>query len=198
MVDKSIYASILIGTPICQLSPLRFVTTKARVSPNWNHSSGLSCAWAKNAIGDGAPPTLCLPVANDLFLLVFGLVETIEDLLASPPSCSLDDLAVYWDTLSWRHLLRNLHVDFYPCPKSALASTPLKFERASELVGKVFTSSRVYLHWYLLNAESALMAWFWRIFILLFAQWRSSTWVFGLQVKITGWPSKVRLGLLED
>jgi hypothetical protein len=48
--------------------------------------------------------------------------------------------------LSWRHLLRNLHVDFYPCHKSALASNPLKFERASELVRKVFTSSRFYLH----------------------------------------------------
>jgi hypothetical protein len=35
---------------------------------------------------------VCLPVVNDLFLLVFGLVETIEDLLASPSSCSLEDL----------------------------------------------------------------------------------------------------------
>jgi hypothetical protein len=35
----------------------------------------------KNALGDGAPTTLWLPVVNDLFLLVFGLVETIEDLL---------------------------------------------------------------------------------------------------------------------
>jgi hypothetical protein len=37
------------------------------------------------------------------------------------------------------------------------------------------------------------MAWFWRVFILLFVQWRSRTWVFGLQVMITGWSSKVRL-----
>jgi hypothetical protein len=50
---------------------------------------------AEIASGGGAPPTVCLPVANDLFLLVFGLVETIEDLLASPSSCSLDDLEVY-------------------------------------------------------------------------------------------------------
>jgi hypothetical protein len=71
---------------------------------------------------------------------------------------------------------------------------PAKFERASELVRKVFTSSRCYLHWYLLYAESTLMAWFWRVFILLFAPWRSSMWVFGLQVMITGWSSKVRLG----
>jgi hypothetical protein len=35
----------------------------------------------KNASGGGAPPRVCLLVANDLFLLVFGLVETIEDLL---------------------------------------------------------------------------------------------------------------------
>jgi hypothetical protein len=55
---------------------------------------------------------LCLPVVNDLILLVFGLVETIEDLLASPSSYSLDNLEVYWDTLSRLHLLRNLHVDF--------------------------------------------------------------------------------------
>jgi hypothetical protein len=43
---------------------------------------------------------VCLPVVNDLFLLVSGLVETIEDLLASPFSCSLEDFEVYWDTLS--------------------------------------------------------------------------------------------------
>jgi hypothetical protein len=43
---------------------------------------------------------VCPPVVNDLFILVFGLVETIEDLLASPSSRSLEDLEVYWDTLS--------------------------------------------------------------------------------------------------
>jgi hypothetical protein len=69
---------------------------------------------------------VCLPVVNDLFLLVFGLVGTIEDLLASPPSCSLDDLEVYWDTLSQRHLPRNLHVDFYPWHKSVLVLKPVK------------------------------------------------------------------------
>jgi hypothetical protein len=72
--------------------------------------------------------------------------------------------------------------------------TRQKFERASELVRKFFTSSCCFLHWYLLKAESTLMAWFLRVFILLFAPWRSSTWVFGLQVTITGWSSKVRLG----
>jgi hypothetical protein len=71
-----------------------------------------------------------LLVVNDLFLLVFGLVETIEDLLASPSSCSLENLEVYWDTLSRLHLPRNLHVDFYSCPKSAFVSNPSKFERA--------------------------------------------------------------------
>jgi hypothetical protein len=69
---------------------------------------------------------VCLPVVGDLFLLVLGLVETIEDLLASPPSCSLDDLEVYWDTFSRRHLSRNLHVDFYPWHKSVLVSKPDK------------------------------------------------------------------------
>jgi hypothetical protein len=34
---------------------------------------------------------VCLPVVKDLFLLVFGLVETMEDLLARPSSCSLED-----------------------------------------------------------------------------------------------------------
>jgi hypothetical protein len=97
--------------------------------------------------------------------------------------------------LSWLHHPRNLHVDFYPRHKSVLASKPSKFERVSELVRKVFTSSCCYLHWYLQYAESTLMAWFWRVFILLFAQWRTSTWVFGLQVAITGWSSKVRLGV---
>jgi hypothetical protein len=95
--------------------------------------------------------------------------------------------------LSWLHLPINLQVDLYPWHKSVLVSNPLKFERASELVRKVFTSSRCYLHWRLLKVESTLMAWFWRAFILLFAPWRSSTWVFGLQVTITGWSSKVRL-----
>jgi hypothetical protein len=135
--------------------------------------------WAKNASGGDAPPTVCLIVVNDLFLLAFGLVETIEDLLASPSSRSHEDLDVYWDTLSRLHLSRNLHVDFYSCHKSALVSNPSKFERAGELVRKVFTSSRCYLHLYLLNAESTLMAWFWRVFTLLVSWWRSNTWVFG-------------------
>jgi hypothetical protein len=96
--------------------------------------------------------------------------------------------------LSWLHLPRNIHVDFYPRHKAVLASKPSKFERVSKLVRKVFTSSRCYLHWYLLNAESTFTAWFWRVFILLFAPWRTSTWVFRLQVAITSWSSKVRLG----
>jgi hypothetical protein len=50
-------------------------------------------------------------------------VETSEDLLASPSSCSLEDLEVYWDTLSQLHLSRNLHVNFYSCHKSSLVST---------------------------------------------------------------------------
>jgi hypothetical protein len=87
-----------------------------------------------------------LPVVNDLFLLVSRLVETIEDILASPSSCSLEDLEVYRDTLSQLHLPRNLHMDFYPWPKSILVSNPSKFERASELVRKVFTPSCCYLH----------------------------------------------------
>jgi hypothetical protein len=65
---------------------------------------------------------VCLPIVDDLFLLVSGLVETIEDLLASPSSCSLEDLGVYWDTLSRLHLLRNLHVDLYSWHKSVLVS----------------------------------------------------------------------------
>jgi hypothetical protein len=72
--------------------------------------------------------------------------------------------------LSWRPLLINLHVDFYPWHKSVLVSKPPNFEQASELVRKVFSSSHSYLHWYLLNAESTLMAWFWRVFTLLFVQ----------------------------
>jgi hypothetical protein len=70
---------------------------------------------------------VCLSVVNDLFLLVFGLVETSEDLLASPTSCSLEDPEVYWDTLSRLHLPRNLHVDFYPWHKSVLVSNSSKF-----------------------------------------------------------------------
>jgi hypothetical protein len=101
---------------------------------------------------------MCLLVVNDLFLLVFGLVETIEDLLASPSSCSLEDLEVYWDTLSRLYLPRNHHVDFYSCHKSASSSNPSKFDRASELVRKVFTSSRCYLLWDLLNAGLTLMS----------------------------------------
>jgi hypothetical protein len=96
--------------------------------------------------------------------------------------------------LSWLHLPRNLHVGSYPWHKSILVSNQSKFEQASELVRNVFTSSHCHLHWYLRNVESALMAQFWRVCTLLFASWRSSTWVFGLQVTITGWSSKVRLG----
>jgi hypothetical protein len=76
---------------------------------------------------------VCLPVVNDLFLLVSGLVETIEDLLASPSSCSLENLEVYWDTLSRLHLPRNLHVDFYSCHKSALVSNPAKIGKSERV-----------------------------------------------------------------
>jgi hypothetical protein len=100
-------------------------------------------------------------------------------------------IGIFWVDFIFREIFRWI---FYPGHKSALVSNPSKFERASELVRKVFTSSRFYLHWYLLKAESTLTAWFWRVFILLFAQWRSSTWVFGLQVKDNGWSSRVRLG----
>jgi hypothetical protein len=71
---------------------------------------------------------VCLPVVNDRFLLAFRLVEIIEDLLTSSPSCSLKDLEVYWGALSQLHLPRNLHVDFYPWHKSVLVSNPLRFE----------------------------------------------------------------------
>jgi hypothetical protein len=64
---------------------------------------------------------VCLPVVNDLFLLVSGLVETIEDLLASPSSCSLDYFEVYWDTLSCLSSEKTCH-------KSALVSNLSKFE----------------------------------------------------------------------
>jgi hypothetical protein len=67
-----------------------------------------------------------LPVVTDVFLLAFGLVQTIEDLLASPSSRRLDDLEVYWDTLSRLHLPRNLYVDFYPWHKSVLVTNPSK------------------------------------------------------------------------
>jgi hypothetical protein len=70
---------------------------------------------------------VCLPVVNDLFLLVFGLVGTIEDLLAPSSSCSLEDHEVYWGTLSRLHLLRNLHADFYRWHKLVLVSNPSKF-----------------------------------------------------------------------
>jgi hypothetical protein len=111
--------------------------------------------------------------------IVFGLVETIEDLPAHPYSYSPWESWGILDTLSQLHLPRNLHVDFYSRHKSALVSNPSKFEQVSELVRKVFTSARCYLHWYLLKAESALMARFWRVFTLLFSWWRSNTWVFG-------------------
>jgi hypothetical protein len=51
-------------------------------------------------------------------------------------------------------------VEFLLMSYVSFGCNPLKFERASELVRKVFTSSCCYLHWYLLNAESTLMAWF--------------------------------------
>jgi hypothetical protein len=150
---------------------------------------GLSCDWARNASGGGAPPTVCLLVVNDPFLYC---LRVGGDNWRS--SCSLENLEVYWDTLGWRHLLRNLQVDLFPWHKSVLVSNPSKFEQASELVRKVVTPSRCHLHWYVLKAESTLMAWFWIVFILLFTQWRSSTWIFRLQVTITGWSLKVRLG----
>jgi hypothetical protein len=69
---------------------------------------------------------VCLPVVNGLILLLFGLVATIEDLLASPSSFSLENLEVYWDTLSRLHLLRNLHVDLYSWHNLVLVSNPSK------------------------------------------------------------------------
>jgi hypothetical protein len=122
-------------------------------------------------------------------------VETIENLLAFPPSCSLEDLEVYWDTLSQLHLPRNLQVDLYSWHKLALASNSSELERAGELVRKVFTSSRCYLHWYLLKVESTLMAWFWRVFILLFAWWRSNAWVVGFKWRKCAELQKLGLGL---
>jgi hypothetical protein len=136
---------------------------------------------------------MCLPVVNDLFLLVFRLVKTSEDLLASPTPCSLEDPEVYWDTLSWLYLPRSLQVDSYPWHKSVLVSNPSKFEQASEWARKVFTSSRFYLPWYLLDEESTLMAWFWRVFILLFARGDQACEFLGFK-----WPQRVdlrRLGL---
>jgi hypothetical protein len=70
---------------------------------------------------------MCLPVVNVLFVLVFGLVGNIEDLLPSPSFCSLGGLEVYWITLSRLHLPRSLHVDFYSWHKSVLVSNPSKF-----------------------------------------------------------------------
>jgi hypothetical protein len=71
--------------------------------------------------------------------------------------------------LSWLHLPRNPHVDLYPWYKSVLVSNSSNFEHTSELVRKVFTSFNCYGPWYPLNAESTLMAWYWRVFTLLFA-----------------------------
>jgi hypothetical protein len=83
-----------------------------------------------------------LEVVDDLFHLVFGLVKGIQDPLAFSSFASLGIFSRY------------LHADFYPWHKSVLVSNPPRFERASELVRKVFTSSRCYPHGYLLNAES--------------------------------------------
>jgi hypothetical protein len=113
---------------------------------NRKYSFERSRARSEISSGGGAPPTVCHLVVNDLSLPVFGLVETIENLLASPPSCSLEDLEAYWDTLSQLHLPRNLQVDLYSWHKLALASNSSELERAGELVRKVFTSSRCYLH----------------------------------------------------
>jgi hypothetical protein len=74
--------------------------------------------------------------------------------------------------------------------------TRQKFGWASGLVRKVFTSSRCYLHWYLLNAESTLMAWFWRVLTLLFAWWRPNTWVFGLKWRKHAELQKLGLALI--
>jgi hypothetical protein len=98
--------------------------------------------------------------------------------------------------LSWLHLPRNLHVDSYQWHKSILVSNPSKFERASELVRKVFTSSCCYLHWYILNVESALLARFWRVFTLLFAWWISNTWVFGSKWRKRAELQKLGLALI--
>jgi hypothetical protein len=62
--------------------------------------------------------------------------------------------------LSWLHLPRNLHVDFHSWHRSVFVSISSNLELASELVRKVFTPP-----WSLLNVESTLIAWFWRVFI---------------------------------
>jgi hypothetical protein len=93
---------------------------------------------------------------------------------------------IFWEIFMW----------ISTCGVSQLwFQNPSKFGTSEWVrIRKVFASPHFYLPWYLLNVEPALIAWFWRVFILLFAPWRSSLWVFGLQVAITGWTTRVRLG----
>jgi hypothetical protein len=77
-------------------NPLCFLSSRTHASPNQEHSSGLSRARAEGASCGGASPTVSLLIVNDLFLVVFGLVKGIQDLLASSSFCICEDLEVRW------------------------------------------------------------------------------------------------------
>jgi hypothetical protein len=69
---------------------------------------------------------VCLPVVIDLFLLVFGLVETSEDLPASPSSCSLEDPEVHWDYLELASSSEKSSEGFIPMTKVNFGFKPVK------------------------------------------------------------------------
>jgi hypothetical protein len=54
------------------------------------------------------------------------LVETIEDLLASPSSCSLENLEVYWDTMSRLHFPRKSSCGFLLVSQVSFGFKPVK------------------------------------------------------------------------
>jgi hypothetical protein len=96
--------------------------------------------------------------------------------------------------LSWLHPPRNLQVDFYPWHKLVLVQTRQKIERASELVRKSLHLFSLLPPWISSKCRVDIDGLILESLHPSICSVEISTWIFGLQVAITGWSSKVRLG----
>jgi hypothetical protein len=121
---------------LVDLSLYAFLSSRMHISPNQEHSSGSSRARAEGASCGSASPMVGLQVVEDLFHFIFGLVEGIQDTLASSSFCTFIFLHLQgsWGRLGYasltvpcRHKLVLVSIPLY----SMLVSEPL----SSRLVG---------------------------------------------------------------
>jgi hypothetical protein len=125
---------------LVDLSLYAFLSSRTHISPNQEHSSGSSRARAEGASCGGASPMVGLQVVEDLFHFIFGLVEGIQDPLASSSFCififlhlrgSWGRLGYASLTVACRHKLVLVSIPLYSMLVILLASEPL----SSRLVG---------------------------------------------------------------